>query len=72
MKDCFAYKNRGCTILKVNKCQGPECPFYKTKGQYKLDQKKAMKRILSLDKELQVHINETYYSGKMGGKPNER
>ena len=70
-KDCFAYRNKRCTILTIKKCEGPECVFYKTKEQFDLDQEKAMERILSLDKDLQYHINETYYGGKMGGNENE-
>jgi hypothetical protein len=63
--DCFAYKHNGCTALKVKQCEG--CSFYKTKEQYQLDRQLAMEKILSLDKRLQGHINETYYGGKMGG-----
>jgi hypothetical protein len=70
-KDCFAYRNKRCTILTIKKCEGEKCPFYKTKEQFKLGQEKAMERILTLDKELQDHINETYYGGKMGGNVDE-
>ncbi len=69
MKDCFAYKHNGCTALKVRNCEG--CSFYKTKERYQLDRQLAMERILSLDKRLQDHINETYYGGKMGGAIHE-
>ena len=65
MKDCFAYRRNGCTALKVKKCEG--CSFYKTKKEYLLGRQLAMERILSLDKDLQDHINKTYYGGKMGG-----
>ena len=70
-KDCFAYKNRRCLVLTITKCQGMECPFYKTAKQAEEDEGKAMKRILSLDEDLQNHINKTYYGGKMGGNLNE-
>jgi hypothetical protein len=64
-KDCFAYKNNKCTILKSNKCEGTECGFYKTKDEFKLGQKKALERILSLDKQKRDYIIETYYGGKI-------
>ena len=67
--DCFAYKHNGCTALKVKQCEG--CSFYKTKEQYQLDRQLAMEKILSLDKRLQDHSNETYYGGKMGGVTHE-
>lgn len=65
MKDCFAYRQNGCTALKIRKCEG--CSFYKTKEEYQLGRRLALERILSLDKDLQDHINKTYYGGKMGG-----
>ena len=65
MRDCFAYKNRKCLALTVTKCQGIECSFYKTKEQAKEDEDRAIKRILSLDKERIQHINESYYEGKL-------
>lgn len=63
MKDCFAYKNNRCTALIVKNCEG--CNFYKTKDQQVKDKEKAMERILSLDKEVVDHINQTYYKGKL-------
>ncbi|WP_069648967.1 hypothetical protein [Caloranaerobacter ferrireducens] len=65
-KDCFAYKNKKCSILKSKKCEGTQCGFYKTHKQYQLGQKKALERILSLGEEKMKYIDETYYGGKMG------
>jgi hypothetical protein len=62
MQDCFAYRRKGCSALKVKKCDG--CSFYKTKEQYLRDQKKALDRIYTLDEDKQRHIFETYYGGK--------
>ena len=70
-RDCFAYKNRRCIILTITRYQGLDFPFYKTKHKFKEDQEKAKKRILSLDKEFQNHINEIYYGGKIGGNLND-
>jgi hypothetical protein len=68
-ENCFAYKNKRCTILKSNKCEGTdeetECRFYKTEEEFKLGQKKAIERILSLDKDKRDCIIETYYGGKI-------
>ena len=61
--NCFAYKNKSCTALKVKQCKG--CNFYKTKEESKEGRIKAMKRILSLDKGVVEHINQTYYNGKL-------
>lgn len=64
-RDCFAYKNKRCKILKLRKCKGTDCGFYKTEEEFKLGQKKALERILSLDKEKRDYIIETYYGGKI-------
>jgi hypothetical protein len=58
MQDCFAYRRKGCSALKIKKCDG--CSFYKTKEQYLRDQKKALDRLYTLDEEKQRHIFETY------------
>jgi hypothetical protein len=58
MQDCFAYRRKGCSALKIKKCDG--CSFYKTKERYLQDQKKALDRIYTLDEEKQRHIFETY------------
>lgn len=41
-KDCFAYckEKNGCSILKRLYCKIENCKFYKTKKQFKDDQKK--------------------------------
>ena len=65
--DCFAYKNNGrCKALKLKKCEGTDCGFYKTEEQLNSERKKVIKRIKSLDKEHQKHIIDTYYKGKLG------
>ncbi|QGT99522.1 hypothetical protein SYNTR_0929 [Candidatus Syntrophocurvum alkaliphilum] len=64
-KDCFAYKNKKCTILTINKCKGPDCSFLKTKEQAKEEQEKIIERIRSLDRETQKFIIDTYYKGKL-------
>ena len=48
-KMCHANRANKCRILKVNTCQGKECPFIKTKIQLKNDIKKVYERIVSLD-----------------------
>ena len=48
MGDCFAYRNKSCTILTIKKCEGPECVFYKTKEQFELDQEREQWREYSL------------------------
>ncbi|SCY26067.1 hypothetical protein [Alkaliphilus peptidifermentans] len=67
--DCFASRKKGCSALKFKACK--DCSFYKTTDQHHKDQAKALKRIFSLDKDVQDHINETYYRGKMGGNSYE-
>lgn len=61
MQDCFAYRNRKCSVLTVKKCIGKECGFYKTLEQYQLDRQKALEKIRSLDADIQKHIFETYH-----------
>ncbi|MGO1368534.1 hypothetical protein [Senegalia sp. (in: firmicutes)] len=61
MENCFAYKIGRCKALKIRKCGGIECGFYKTKEQLKIDEEEVIKRIKSLDKEKQEHITEKYY-----------
>ncbi len=48
MEDCFAYQNGKCKVLKVKKCDWPNCGFYKTEKQYELDQQKALEKIASM------------------------
>ncbi|MCM3761051.1 hypothetical protein M3212_09665 [Alkalihalobacillus oceani] len=63
MEDCFAYKRNSCTALKVKQCEG--CSFYKSKVQYRLDQKKALARIYTLDADQRDDIIKTYYGGQL-------
>jgi methylphosphotriester-DNA--protein-cysteine methyltransferase len=49
----------------VKKCQIENCSFFKTKAQAEEDQKKALKRIKSLDPPVKRSIMELYYGGKM-------
>ncbi len=65
-KECFAYKNARCKALKVKKCEGTSCGFFKTKAQIAEDQERVFKRIKSLDPATQRNIIEVYYGGKMG------
>ena len=62
---CFAYNKGKCNVLKVKKCQGEECPFFKTRNQIEEDKKKVLRRINSLDPALKRNIMELYYNGKM-------
>ena len=61
MDKCFAYTDRGCKALKVRNCNG--CVFYKTKEEAEEGRKKAIERIMSLDKDKRAHIIETYKLG---------
>jgi len=65
MKDCFAYKNKECTIFKTGKCEGLDCGFYKTKEESEADRIKSIERIVSLDREKREHINQKYYDGNL-------
>jgi hypothetical protein len=64
-KQCFAYRNGKCKALKVKKCEGESCPFFKNKAQADEDQKKVFRRINSLDPATRRNIMELYYGGKM-------
>ena len=64
-KNCFAYKFGKCKALKVRKCEGVSCGFFKTKSQVDEDQKRVFRRIKSLDEASRRHIMELYYKGKM-------
>ena len=64
-KHCFAYRNGKCKALKVKKCEGDSCPFFKTKAQADEDQKKVFRRINSLDPATRRNIMELYYGGNM-------
>lgn len=70
---CNKYNN--CSILTVKKCIGEKCTFSKNKEQRKHSIKTANERLCSLSSELQNHISDQYYDGKMpwskGEKNNE-
>lgn len=62
--DCFAYKRGSCHILTVKKCQGEGCNFKKTPQEYADGEKKAMKRINSLNSKIRNNIIMIYYKDK--------
>ncbi len=62
---CFAYKNGKCKALKVKRCTGEGCGFFKTAAQLAEEQQKVLEHIRSLDKETKEHIIHLYYGGKM-------
>ena len=64
-KECFAYRKGRCKILAIEKCQGASCSFLKTEAEAAKGRKKALNRILSLDKETQEWIINKYYKGNM-------
>ncbi|NDL68592.1 hypothetical protein [Anaerotalea alkaliphila] len=64
-KMCFAYRNGKCGVLKVKKCEGKSCCFFKTKVEAEEDQKKVFRRINSLDPATRKNIMDLYYGGKM-------
>lgn len=60
-KDCFAYKNKRCTALKVKDCEG--CDFYKTKDKVEEERADSIGRIMSLDKNTRAAIIQKYKLG---------
>lgn len=59
MAKCFADKNGTCTLLKQKEnCE--KCSFYKTHTQVEISQKRAMRRLKSLDKPTRLSIAEKY------------
>lgn len=48
MPECFALRKGRCTVLVVRKCQGEECPFFKTPEQYAADQQQALEQFTFL------------------------
>lgn len=64
-KKCFGYRNGKCSVLKVKKCEGDSCSFFKTKVQASEDQKKVFRRVNSLDPAAKKNIMDLYYGGKM-------
>jgi hypothetical protein len=64
-QQCFGYRKGKCGVLKVKKCEGNGCSFFKTKAQTIEDQKKVFRRIKSLDPATKKNIMDLYYGGKM-------
>lgn len=62
-KNCFAYNQEKCKILRVRDCE--DCSFFKTREELQLSRLEAIERIYSLDRSLQVYIDETYYRGQL-------
>jgi len=62
---CFAYRNGYCKALKVRRCQGEGCPFFKTKARAVEEQKKVFARIRLMDPASRKNIMTLYYGGKM-------
>lgn len=63
---CFALnENNRCKALRVSKCPGSSCAFYKTPREAMETMAKAYARLASLNKAQQKHIADTYYQGKM-------
>lgn len=48
MKDCFANKDGGCSILKVSKCPDKPCKFYKTATQLQVERQKSYNYLMEL------------------------
>lgn len=63
-KNCFAYKNGRCKILKNIQCANNTCSFFKTEEEQAEGLNKTYVRIASLDKVIQRNIADTYYNGK--------
>lgn len=58
---CFAYQNGKCKVLTVSECEGSGCGFFKTVNQLELERIETMKRICSLNMNIQKQIAEMYY-----------
>ena len=65
MESCFAYINGRCNVLKVKKCQGESCKFFKTQEQLAKERKAAFEHIRSLDESTRQKIVDNYYGGNM-------
>ena len=63
MDSCFAHDKKRCRILKIKECDG--CSFYKTIEEVKEGRKKAIERIMSLDKVTRESIIRLYYDGQL-------
>lgn len=57
---CFADDGYHCVLLKGGKKNCETCNFYKPTRNYELDQKRALKRLKSLDKATRLGIAEKY------------
>ncbi|NLH35743.1 MAG: hypothetical protein GX453_06945 [Lactococcus chungangensis] len=64
-KNCFANKNSRCKILNYIQCANNTCSFFKTEREQEESLNKAYSRIALLDEDIQKHIADTYYNGKM-------
>jgi len=62
---CFAVRSGNrCAVLKVNKCEGVTCPFYKTAleaGKSAAHAHELLRRLSPCD---QMDIADKYYSGR--------
>lgn len=59
-KDCFAYKEGKCKILRINQCEGTGCNFFKTIPQLNIERQRAFDHIQSLDDAAREHIMDFY------------
>ncbi|EQB87231.1 hypothetical protein J2Z44_003525 [Clostridium punense] len=67
--NCCALSERGkCTRLKLFKCEGEQCPFRRSKKEDEDSLLKAYKRLLALDKSVQMYIAHKYYDSAMPWK----
>lgn len=64
MPKCFALRRDRCTVLVVRRCQGEDCPFFKTKEQFDMDQQQALERIQSLEPERRAYLMGKYGLGQ--------
>ena len=65
-KTCFAQCEKNvCVALKVKKCPGEQCPFFKTPEHMEESRQNAYKRLACLDKATQMSVADTYYCGVM-------
>jgi hypothetical protein len=70
--ECFAARGDYCIALKVGKCHGPKCSFYRTPEAAKASIRKAYARIAELDYTMQEYISIKYYLGMMPWTRGER
>ena len=60
--NCFALKDKKCTVLAVGKCKS-RCGFYKTEAELEAGRAAANRRIASLPLADECRIAFAYYSG---------